>query len=1638
MVSMSSSTKLTAMKLLDKLYFSPGSQTEKGTKFERFTQSFLQTDPLWSEQFEKVWMWDQWPDRWGPDTGIDLVAQRRDGGKTAIQCKFYDPQSRVSKADIDTFLSASGRGGFTERIIVSTTTQWGPNAETAIRDQSIPVRRIGLNDFEQSRINWDLFDPATPTVLELSGSSDLRPYQRNAIDQVTQGFTDHDRGRLIMACGTGKTFTSLRLAEEYVGSRGTVLFLVPSIALLSQALREWTNNTEVGIAPMAVCSDAKATRGRRTNEDSPEISVVDLALPATTDPDRLAQRMSDTRVNGEGMRVVFATYHSIDVVAQAQKLAGLDPFDLIICDEAHRTTGATLAGTDESAFVRVHDEDYIRASKRLYMTATPRIYDDASKAKAGRAQAVLASMDDEEIYGPEFYRLGFGDAVGMGMLTDYKVLILTVNQEAVGEAMQEAFARDGELTLDDATRLIGCWNGLAKRGDVEHSFDLDPQPMRRAVAFAKDIKSSKKVAAQFTDVVSTYIDNQDDETPENLLAVEARHVDGSMNAMERTELLDWLKEETETNSCRVLSNARCLSEGVDVPSLDAVMFLNPRRSVVDVVQSVGRVMRLAKGKKYGYIILPVVVPAGVAPEKALDDNKNFQVVWDVLQALRAHDERFDAMVNKVELNTNRDAKIDIVGVGFGGPDDAEAGACSDAEGTSGTGSAVQGALALKLSKMDELRDAIYARMVKKVGSRTYWDQWAKDIAVIAQNHIARITTLVNDPDTDAASHFEVFLDALRLNLNESITRGGAIEMLAQHMITKPVFDALFAEYAFTDHNPVSQVMDRMVATLTAMHVDAEAESLEKFYDSVRLRAAGIDNAEGKQKIITELYESFFKNAFPRAADAMGVVYTPIEIVDFILRSVNDVLQQEFGRSISDEGVHVIDPFTGTGTFIVRLLQSGLIDPADLARKYASELHANEILLLAYYIAAINIETTFHDLQAQAHEVELDVEDYEPFSGIVLTDTFQLTEDGDLTDEEVFPANNSRAEAQKTLDIQVIVGNPPYSRGQTSESDENANIKYPSLDARLRDTFAARTDATNKNMLYDSYMRAIRWASDRIGNEGVIGFVTNGGWLEGNTAAGVRKTLAEEFSSIYVFNLRGNARTAGVLRQKEKGNVFGSGGRTTIAVFLLVRTQGHSGPATIHYRDIGDYLSREEKLAIVADSTLDAVPWQQITPNQYGDWINQRDEDYLTYPILGGNSLDTISAFYDYSVGLQTGRDAWALSSSRSALDTNLTRFVGTYNAERDRFAQHAATHNLVAPKGSDTVGVVSTDDTQIKWNRSLRDRLAKGRPLTRQPGRTTVSLYRPFNSQYIDHSDGLVYLPAVARRYFPTARHENYGFWLVGTGSAVPFTALATRLIPDLHLAGAGSTGQFFPRYRWEPAEDEGTIALDLGSEVVDGYRHVDNITDDFHQLLQERYGNHVTKDDIFFFLYGLLHSPEYRERYAGELKQMLPRIPHVPAESFHAFVEAGRELFHLHADYEEADPYPLEIIGGEQADLLQPTGSDADYYRVQKMRFPTGKKATDAPDTLILNPNLTVSGIPEEAYRYHLGSRSAIEWIIRQYQVTTDKASGIVNDPNQWGIEHGNPRYILELLQKVVFVSVRTVEIIESLPPLTAESDSK
>ena len=1675
--------------ILDGLFFEAKTQRGKGTSFERLVRQFLLTDPRYAERFDDVWMWSDWPGRGArPDHGIDLVARERETGELcAVQCKFYDPQTGViTKNDVDSFLAESGTGEFTSRLFVSTTERWNSAAEETVSRQAIPVSRVGLEDLFNSTIDWDSFSLETPEVMVRTGGKSLREHQKRALDAVSAGLSTADRGKLIMACGTGKTFTSLRIAEAMAGSGGRVLFLVPSIALLSQTLMEWSAESEVPLRSFAVCSDTKVGKGRKRTNLSEDISVVDLAIPATTDGAALANRLTrrPAPVNGTApMTVVFSTYQSIDAVAQAQEL-GAPGFDLVICDEAHRTTGATIAGTDESAFVRVHNNDYIHASKRLYMTATPRIYDDSTKTRAGQKNAILASMDDVETYGEELFRLGFGEAVSRSLLTDYKVLVLTVSEDQIADQMQSSLAQDGQLTLDDAARIVGCWNALAKRSVDTADYGKDIQPMRTAVAFARDIKTSDSFASSFSKVVEDYrlmltdesevpelpddADGIDSDTPtqKRLGSVEVRHVDGSMNIMERTSLLSWLSgdlgapaptrqassasESEETSvSCRILSNARCLSEGVDVPALDAVMFLSPRKSQVDIVQSVGRVMRLAPGKQYGYIILPVAIPPGMSPEDVLSDNDTFRVVWEVLQALRAHDERFDAMVNKIDLNQSKPDKIAIID---------PFGAAADDSDSSSTPAHQQAAF--DLGALGKWREAIYARLVQKVGSRRYWEQWANDVANIAARHRKRLAKRVQDPEV--AAEFERFLAALRANLNDSITAESAIDMLSQHLVTKPVFDAVFDGYDFAAENPVAQVMGRMLRVLDGSNLEAETEELEGFYESVRERCAGIDNAAGKQRVITELYEKFFSLAFSKTAKSLGIVYTPVQIVDFILRSVDWLARTHLGRGITDEGVHVLDPFTGTGTFIVRLLQSGLISKADLARKYAGELHANEILLLAYYIAAANIEVTYRDLMrsdappAGGDESDPAQAGYTPFDGIVLADTFQMTEDGDTLDQSVFVANNNRAAAQLGLkSIQVVVGNPPYSVGQESANDNNANQHYPSLDAKIEATYAARSTGTNKNSLYDSYFRAIRWASDRVGEAGVIGFVTNGGFIDGNTADGVRLTLAEEFSHLYVYNLRGNQRTAGELSRREGGKVFDSGSRATVAVTFLVKDPAHEGPAVLHYRDIGDYLSREDKLRIVEESQIDTLKWETITPNAQGDWINQRDPNYESWQPIGEGQEPI---FTSYSRGVETGRDAWVYNFSLPGLRDSAQRLIETYNEEREYVHRTRAADLRAGAKVRD---LVTNDETRIKWTRDLYKSLEKNRVITYDAGATYCGLYRPFCKQWLNTSDGIIYLPAVLRRYFPTPGHDNIGFYLVGQGSDVPFSTVMTDAVPNLHVTGAGSGGQFFPRWTWEPVggrhvANSGMLDLSGGDdaegsgaafgqegEVLGGYRRVDNITDATLRSYQAAYGPEVTKDDVFYYVYALLHSPEYRTRYGADLKKSLPHIPRVASqEDFVAFTTAGRGLADLHLDYESVEPTPLRLVvdGQEVPWDLRETISPS-LLHVEKMRYDRlqGNKKQADKTSIVYNEHVTTSGIPVQAQDYLLGSRSGLDWLLDRYLVKTDKASGIVNDPNDWMAEgagggptaSAQPRYLLDLIARITTVSVRTQEIVASLPPL-------
>ena len=1600
-------------------------KSDKGSRFEQLIKKFLLISPLYSELYEKVWNWNEFPyNENRHDYGIDLVAKVRGLDEYhAIQCKFYKEDGVVSKDDVDTFLSASGQPfyingnpmRFSNRIIISTTDKWTSTANEIIKGQIPPINRIRLQDLKEAGIDWDLFSIDNMDSMIRNRRKEVRPHQVIAIEDVLNGFHSSDRGKLIMACGTGKTLTSLKIAELVTGGNGNILFLVPSISLLNQTLLEWTAECSYSYQVYAICSDPKAS----SLSNDIHQSIIDTVIPATTSVETLVNEYSNVQklVNYQGMRFFFCTYQSIDVISKFQKVTGMK-FDIAICDEAHRTTGVTLVGEDESNFVKIHNNAYINSDRRLYMTATPRIYGDASKQKASENSIVICSMDDEMIYGKTFHTLGFSDAVSQGLLSDYKVIVLAVDEGYVSKTLQNLLTdADSELTLDDSVKIIGCLNGLSKKTlfkSENNYFENDPQKMKKAVAFCNDIKGSKKfvhLIEEIQDELKLYGHDED------LVTVEAEHVDGTQNALYRKEKIDWLKEDIPEHCCRVLSNARCLSEGIDVPALDAVMFLNPKNSIVDIIQSVGRVMRKTDDKKYGYIILPIGVPAGLEPEEALNDNKRYKIVWDVLQALRAHDDRFNNTINKIELNKKKPNNIQIIGV-----------TGSDESNDEGMGRSRQESfsqLSLKFDELEKWKNSIYAKIVKKCGSRKYWETWAKDIAEIANRHIAEINLLIKQPDIEPK--FNEFLSELRGNLNASITKNDAVEMLAEHMITKPVFDALFDDYEFIKSNPVSVIMQEMLDILGEKALDKEQETLDKFYLSVQERAKGIDNAKGKQKIVIELYEQFFKNALPKQVAKLGIVYTPIEIVDFILNSVNDILIEKFDSDINSKGVHILDPFTGTGTFIVQLLRSGLIDMDNMLYKYTNELHANEIVLLAYYIATINIEETFHDL--------MQAKDYTAFEGIVLTDTFALSEtihskgtDGTVAasvNNMLFQQNSERAMKQLEAPITVIVGNPPYSVGQKSGNDNNQNVSYEYLDDRLAATYVAKSKATLTRNAYDTYIKAFRWATDRLGDNGIIGLVSNGAYLDSVALDGFRQCLLEEFNSIYCFNLRGNQRTSGELSRKEGGKIFGSGSRTPVAITFLIKKKGVKKDGFVRYYDIGDYLTREQKLDTIREfKSIKNITWKYLIPNASNDWINQRNPDFMNFIALGDKKKrEKESIFSDnYASGLSTNRDVWVYNFSKEAAISNANQMIDFYNNERVRCNQQFEDTinkgiSLADVRARETYlkNIRSNDETKISWSRGLFNKFCKNEYIKNSNQKRVVS-YRPFCKKYLAYNMPIIEMPSRWESIFPEESTENLVICVSGAPIKKGFSVLMTDCIQDLNFMEHSLCMPLFFYDKSDESSQQMTLfdfTGDSNSSTGVKYKKRYAISDAALKKFQSVYGRKVEKESIFYYIYAVLQHRDYIGNYGDNLSKEMPRIPML--DKFPEYVRIGKNLAAVHLDYEK--PISADSLG------LVVEKSRDDYY-VNKMHFAKmGKEIRK--DIIIYNDYITIKNIPDRAYDYVINGKSAIEWVMERYAVTLDKNSRIIDNPN----DTNNPSYIYELLISVISVSIQTQRLLDELP---------
>jgi len=1601
-------------------------ETEKGTAFEKLSKIYFENDDVQKQFYKKVWHYKDWarenPNFSSTDIGIDLVGElKNNSGFAAIQCKFFKSENQITKEDLDSFVSASSNDIFTRLILIDTSNQdLGSNAKSMLNNLNKTYQRIQKFDLERSRIDWLEYLENEKVIL--SKKKPPLDHQIQAIEEAKKYYSSNNRGKMIMACGTGKTYTSLKIAEA-IANKKFVLYMVPSLALMSQSIREWKNDCEEEFIAFSACSDKKVGKVKNDN-DQIQINLNELAIPATTDSKKLSEEIA--KIEKNKMIVIFSTYQSIDVISDAQKKYNMDSFDLIICDEAHRTTGATFEGEEDSNFVKIHENKYVEGKNRLYMTATPRIFGNKAKRKADEGRVELASMDDSEKYGKEFFNRGFNWAVENNLLSDYKVVILAIDESLVSMNLQKSLEIGSELKLTDATKIIGVYKALAKVGfDKKENEKL--KPIKKAIAFSQSIDISKIFEKEFGRVVKEYVKNENVKNENKVnLNVEVQHIDGSFNADQRNNHLNWLKGDTQHNTCRILSNVKCLSEGVDVPSLDAIVFLHPKKSQIDVVQAVGRVMRKAEGKDLGYVIIPVTVAPGVSPEKALNDNENYKVVWQIVNALRTHDERLDSKINLLGLGEDVSDKIEIVTMSAEqdattakvedvakkksrkkkDDDDFVIDIDDDAKKDDDKSSAEK-----QMSfELDDLSQAIKAKIVKKCGTRDYWENWATDIADIAKKHIANINSILIKKNSKEAKYFDKFLEELRDDLNPEISESDAVDMMAQHIITKPVFETLFEGNKFTSDNPISKVIENVVLKIYNTKIDTENKSLEKLYQSVKRRSSGIVSSKSRTNLINELYERFFKNAFPLITKKLGIVYTPIEIVDFILSSSNYLLKLNFNKSFNDKNIQILDPFLGTGTFLTRLLSMGFIEKDKMSYKYQNEIHGNEIVLLAYYIASINIESTYHDIVRSNNYVQ--------FNGSVLTDTFQLYEQNKDMIADLLPDNSKKRKKQKELDIKIIIGNPPYSIGQSAANENAQNIKYPNLDSQIQKFYSEGSKVTMQSGLYDSYIRAFRWATERLKDDGIISFITGSGWVDKKFAKGVRKQLLKDFSDIFIINLRGDVRKDILSngKYKEGENVFGQGSMSGICITFLVKNSKKTNSNYINYFDIGDDLKTKEKLKKIInlnsiENIIKKNNFKKIEPDNDSNWINKGNKDFKNFYLIGSkNKFDKNKIFTDYSGGLKTSRDIWNYNFDREILLKNVEKSISFFNSEVDRFSKS---------KNQKLEDFINYDNSKITWDRSQKNFLSNLKKITFEKKSIMLAHYRPFTKMWVytdsQFNNCLYQLPKI----FPNNNSKNSVITVTGTGSQRGYSVFSSKYLPDIQLL---QNCQNYPLYIYDNDQEEKNTLFESRNEIRFG------ISKFIKDVAEEKFNKKIKEKELFSYVYAILHAKEYSEKFENDLFNNMPRIPLVKSYTiFKDFLNIGEKLLEVHQEYESVKKFDLKIE-------INPNGkkiSNKELYKFNKMQIIKNKDKSYS-DKIIYNDYISLSGVPIDAYKYKINSKSPLEWVVDKQSYISDEKTGIINDPNVFANQTmSNPAYVLELLQRVITVSLDTQKLIKSLPNL-------
>lgn len=1554
-----------------------------GKEFEKLTVNFFKKDLTYKNRFSKVWFEKHYPKRIGGDTGIDIFAKERENDEiVGIQCKCYADNNPVDYVDVSKLVNACKKYDIKRSILVTTSDKLTAEVEATMQRDKMQL--LNKSNFRASSIkNWDThFDK-----IVTEKPKKLRTDQQKVHDDVINGFCSNDRGKMLMACGTGKTLTSLRITEDMKCK--TILYLVPSISLIQQTMREWSDNSHGKNQYIAVCSDGTAG-------DDEGGQIYELERSPSTNKDAFVEQFK--KRNNYDMTIIFSTYQSIDIVKEGLEQANDTELDLILCDEAHRTATKKQKynkSTDKdeskdsekiemSVFGKVHEQEFIRSKKRLYMTATPKLYHGEKKD--------VFSMDDEKVFGPTFSTISFYDAVHgeKATLSDFKVKIAVLPEDRLPEYLGMMEHLSNESGDDDKKRMAkllehkakyaAAWHGILKPDDEP----MMNKPLQKIIVFTNTIEKSelfaglceKKKHGSFREISNEY--NKHYKIQQT---VDVRHIDGTTNSYKRRANLDWLDDsDSDKSQTRIISNARCLSEGVDVPSLDGVIFMEPKKSTVDVVQSVGRVMRKTAEKDFGYIILPVIVPGGNSADQILEDSR-FQHVWEVLNALRSHDPRLIAELSSAGLIKNPDPSA----------------------GT-GTGRLLIDFLGIDEKKEKELFSslmlAMRSKIVKKVGNVDYAQKYGTKLGIYARK-AEELVNKMYEKDEKMKKEIDLFHKEMQEIINETVTNDEVIKMIAQHVILKHVFDNVFYE-EFISHNPVSEKLDHMLKTLKLGHILAE---LGDFYEDVRREADIIKKSpeneihQRRQEFIKRIYGNFVSSVERKTAVEKGIVYTPTEMIDFIIDSVQYILKDKMGKTLGDDKVQVLEPFTGTGSFLTRLISSGLLDRT-LNKKYSEQLFANEILLLGYYIAAVNIETTYSEhVKKLKRKKKPQNTEYVPFRNINYVDTFKQDPKTRNATEKLTGFMDEYSKKLQTIItkqnrqcIEVIMSNPPWGVAAKIKFDQKNKDPSYDIQSRVADTYGKKTK-TGKKKLHELYVRALRWSSDRLGNCGIIAFVINGSLLKSPSFRGVRAYLHEEFNIIYYVDCRGEKGIKGDGRNIFEYKGVSTGGTTSrVGILFLIKTPEEPKHEIFYHKLNEKYYEGFEKRKYLKEiRSIEKIPdtkWEKIIPNDDYEWVEKSNDDFFKHTPMESklNADGTPTGIFDfYKNGVVTGYDEWVYNLSRETLVNNMKSFIQYMNANYD-----------------DDEFKNKQDLTKGKWAEDTVNRLKdKGRQEFDEQ-KIRMALYRPFFKQNL-YFDWMFNARWNVPEIMPQESSDNK-IILVSWGKN--FSALMTNLTPDLHVIG---DNKCFPLYRYEKKNGDPTT-------TQGEYVRTDNINDQTLKNYREFYNDAtIKKIDIFYYIYGVLHHPEYKKLFINNLRNNRPHIPMV--SEFWKFNNIGEKLANLHTNFENFGTYH-KMCNIKPLQILEEPPVSVKFVK---------KNDNHAESAIAINGIEIFNNLPEITYQ--LRERTPLAWFVERCKEYSKPYDGSKRTNNVF--ENLAFEQLIEKIKQLLHIGLVSEQLILQLPEL-------